>query len=166
MRIRNLFENKIDYYQSIDELPIYNWHKINQTNELEWLLRKKVLISDHQKKILSNILDRMLSEFIDTFGIPEKMREILDLKSEIFILRCQMALENNKFLQNFIDIAEWKLKQIIADDQTQSTTQVKVYVEKYLGFRLNERETTVKEFYEYIEAIKNQNKNIAHGRQD
>lgn len=161
-----LFNNKIECYNSIDELPIYNWFKVNETNDYGWLLKKKLRLNDKQRLLLSEAWDKILSEFIDTFGIPEKMKDVLELKREIFVLKCQMTLGGDLLIKNFINIAEFKLKQILKEDKAQSTGSAKVYVEKYLGFKLNERETTVKEFYEYIEALKQQAKQNINGREN
>lgn len=158
MKISSFFESKIDCYKSIDDLPKYNWDKINESNDYSWLLKKKFKLNDKQKKYLGGIWENILAEFIDTFGIPEKMKEILELKREIFVLKCQLHLDGDKLLKNFINVAEFKLRKLIEKDKGQTTGQVKVYVEKYLGFKLNEKETTVREFFEYIEVLKQQAK--------
>ena len=46
--IRRLFPTKIDLYENIDELPIFNWFKINETNDLSWLIRGKKINVDNR----------------------------------------------------------------------------------------------------------------------
>lgn len=160
--IRNLFK-KIEYYQSIDEMPIYNWFKINETNDLKWISKDLQIDAKKNIIILLSAWNKIFDEFIDTFGIPEKLKEIMEVKRDIFILQAQLALTKDRTIQIFIDIETEKLIKLMSKDKEQSTMQVKVYVEKFLGFKLNERETTVKEFYEYIIVLIDQSKE-ANGR--
>ena len=164
MKLVRIFGSKIDLYQSIEDLPIYCWFKINETNNLEWLLKKKVKVTDYHKQVMVATWDKIIDEFVDTFGIPDKMKEILELKRDIFVLECEMFLSKDPLIKNFIKIKQFELRKLMETEKKKSTVSAKVYVEKFLGFRLNEKECTVKEFYEYIEAMKQQSKAKPNGR--
>lgn len=153
-KIIDLFTKKLDCYQSIDELPIYNWFLIHKTNDLTWLLKKKSNINLKQVKTLEVLWEKIYFEFLDTFGIPDTMRHILEIKRDIMVLKIRMLAENDRSLETFIEIKELELNQLNENNQKDTTGKVKGYVEKFMGFRLNEKEITVKDFYGYIEIIK------------
>jgi len=143
-------------YDSIDNMPIYNWFKVNETNDLRWISKvPDANISWHRKK-LSASWEKIFSEFIDTFGIPEKLKEIMELRRDIFVLKGQLALTGDRTLQLFVDIENEKLEKLLSRERGSKSFQIKTYVEKFLGFKLNEKETTVREFYNYVNALNDQ----------
>lgn len=162
--IKSLFPSKVQYYKGIDDMPIRNWFKINETNDLKWVSKdQSINVSKHVNKLFE-AWNKIFDEFIDMFGLPEKMKEILELKREIFVLEAQKNIENNGTLQLFIDIETDKLKELLNTEKEKSTGQARVYVEKFLGFKLNEKETSVKDFYQYIQAMNEQVKSTENGR--
>lgn len=147
-------------YRSIEELPIYNWFKIQNTNNLGWLNKG---IDSPEKEIseeLIKVWDGIFSEFIDTFGIPEKLKEILELKRDIQCLQWEMLITDDGSLETFIDIKQYELEQKTkVEGKSSKINEAKVYLEKFMGFRINEREITVKEYYEYMQVL---NKEAEH----
>lgn len=154
--IIDLFRKDLNYYRGIDELPIYNWFKINQTNDLTYLLKEKHEVNKRQLPVLERAFDKIYREYIDTFGVPEQLREILILKRDIRVLEIDIVLTGDFSLQTFIDIKRRELEQLLQKPKEEkvSINDVKAYVEKYMGFRINERECTVKDYYTYVEVLK------------
>jgi hypothetical protein len=147
---------KTDHYKSIDDLPIFNWNKVNETNDLRWLLKKQSekKLYNRQKNVLEAAWNGIFKEFVDAFGIPEQMLKVLEIKRDIAVLNADIILTGDMVLQTFIEIKQHELKELLTSDVKTGAGEVKVYVEKYMGFKLNERETTVREFYHYLELIK------------
>lgn len=153
-----LFQKKIvKTYSSIDDLPIFNWFRISDTNNLQWLLIDTKELKNIKPEVLQHLWKKIFDEFIDTFGVPEKMRLVWELKRDIFVLESELYLTGDRTILTFIDVKNIELNELLADEKAESNKQtnlVKVYIEKFLGFQLNEKETTVKEFYTYAEAYK------------
>lgn len=157
--IKNLFRT-IKFHKSIDNLPIYSWFKIHETNDLTWLLidkPEKVILSKKELNSLFAAWNIIFNEYIDTFGIPEKMKQILELKRDIQILKWELLLEKDRYYETFIDLKELQLKDLIKNEYTEKVNDVKVYIEKFIGFRIDEKIISVKEYYTYAEALKKEN---------
>jgi len=154
--LRSIFSltKKIETYQGIEDLPIYNWWKINETNELSWLLLNQELSYYADDKLLKPLWEKIFDEFIDTFGMPEKMRSILELKRDIQVLEWDIILTGDKSLQTFIDIKNFELQELLKEEKAQTNGQAKIYIEKYMGFRLDEKTLSVKDYYGYVNALK------------
>lgn len=148
-----MIQRRIEHYDSIENLPIDNWFKINETSNLQWVAKTDRVDIKKHGPVLLNAWNKIFDEFIDTFGIPEKMKEIMEVKRDIFLMKAQRALTEDRSFETLIEIEEDKLKKILYQERAVNAGQVKVYVEKYLGFKLNVKETTVKEFYQYVEAL-------------
>ena len=67
-----------------------------------------------------------------------------------------MVLSDDKAIKTFIELKELELADKLNVKQSKTNT-AKVAIEKYLGFRINEKEVTVKEYYDYLQAIKEDN---------
>lgn len=146
------------YYQSIEDMPIYNWFKVNN-GDFRFMLVKHSIKYDFDKA--KEAFDKLYSEYIDTFGISESYLKVIELKKNISVLKIEMALTGDRFLKNFIRMSEIELNDINSRTNKTNVNEVKVHLEKYLGFRLNEKETSVKEYYTYLNVMANDSRKAA-----
>lgn len=137
------------FYTSIDELPIYNWFKCIDKKEYSYVVKEGKANEDESKEAFG----KLYAEYIDTFGISKILETVLGLQNEILVLKIDKALTKDNSLQFFIDMKELELADTMNVKQSKINTS-KIAIEKYLGFKLNEKEVTVKEYYEYLEALK------------
>lgn len=139
------------FYNSIEDMPIYNWFKVNSTGDLRFCLIKHKSKYDNLKAKQS--FDALYTEYIDTFGIGESYKKVLELKAHIIDLKIDRQIMDDPFIDNWINIAEIDLAELNAQTNKTNTNEVKVHLEKYLGFRLNEKEVSVKEYYTYLNVM-------------
>lgn len=139
--------NKLSYYTSIDEMPIYNWFKVQETNDLKYVLKVDRKCNKKQLDILTEAMRVMQAEYIDTFGINESYKKILDLKREILELEIKLLITEDRTHQTFIDLKNQELKYTLSTTKTSQVSAVKRCIEKDMGFPINMKTTSVKEFY-------------------
>ena len=144
------------FYTTIEDMPIYNWFKVNSTGDLRFVLTKHRTKYDTIKA--KQAFDSMYSEYIDVFGIGETYERVLDLKCRIMELKLDKEITGDMFIQNFINMAQMDLNDLNNQTNKTNTNEVKVHLEKYLGFRLNEKEISVKEYYTYLNVMANDRK--------
>lgn len=65
------------FYESIDDLPIYNWNKINTTGELKYLLIEPKELTDDDKFKLIEVFEFMQKEVFEKFGHKESFKEAI-----------------------------------------------------------------------------------------
>lgn len=139
------------HYDSIDNLPLYNWRKINETNDLRWMFASG---KGQVNRRIAEAWQTIYDEYIDEFGINDKYLQILELKREIVKLTAELALTGDRSIETFIDIAKWELTELLKnEDKGQSFGTVKAYVEKYMGFHLDERIVSVRDYYNYLKLM-------------
>lgn len=137
-------------YNSIEEMPVYNWFKCIDLKDYSYCAIDKVNVDlEKCKEAFSNLYN----EFLDTFGINESLKQVIELQNEITILKIDKVLTENNSLQTFIELKQIELDELI-NVKAEKTKTYKVEIEKFLGFRINEKEVSVKEYYEYLEALK------------
>ena len=142
-------------YTSIEDLPIRNWFKIQSTNDLQWLrVDTRVALSKKELKALPLIWELIFDEFIDTFGISDEFRQILELQREIMMLKNE---DLQKGTQSNVTL--WQIKQLHLDSKTISqaedkTNKVKMHMERFLGRWIDEKVLPVKDYYTYLYSLK------------
>lgn len=170
MNVRPLREKKIDYYKSIDELPIFNWFKIQSSNDIRWLCKDKPdNLSVRQVGELEGQFNVITGEYIDTFGISEEFRKVLDIRWELGGHKLNLAFTGDRFIQNYIDMCEAELKELTENkDTSNSNTKVKAYIEEMMHFHLDEKKITVKEYYTYVQMLKEKATQtpVSHGKEN
>ena len=162
MKVISLFQ-KFDYYKNIDEMPIYNWFKVQETNDLTWLLKEKEDCTTKQMLVLEMYIQKMRDEYIDTFGISDTYRKILVLQGELACLEIDFIIKQDKKIRVFINLKRNELEKLIAKSQKKDSVNIQVHASKYMGGALiNMKTTSVKEFYgilaEMQKEAKKQNK--------
>lgn len=149
-----IFKNKLEYYKSLDEMPIANWFKIQQTNDLKYMLVKTRKVSTKEVSELEKGLKTLSNEYIDTFGISDEYRKILELSRDIEVLKIDFILTQDRSLLTMIEIKKDQLKAISKNKNKSDVHKLKMYADKYMGFSINTKEVSVKEFYTIIESLK------------
>ena len=147
------------HYNSIYDLPIYNWYKMRKLNDLSFLFKDKSKhkseLTEEQQKYLTDVYLDMLTEFFDEFGQTKDFKKELKLKSEIIDLRLEYASTGDEFILNDLEMLESELLKKQADNidkdlNIDEDEQMKIaiaYVGKLLGHPIDTREVSVLQFY-------------------
>jgi len=137
-----------EYFNSIEELPIWNWWKIAETGNLIYLHKD----SDYKENDYSivKIWDALQDEYLNEFGITEDFREMLSLKKKWIIKKSEYLLTGDRFILNDIDRIESEI-----DSSTSNISMVKkddtvIMLEEKLSFPLDPKKMSVKKYYSYI----------------
>ena len=141
------------HYTSIDDLPQYNWRMISEKNDLSFLLINKHEKFDKVK--MGKVFDKIKDEYVDTFGITENYKKILDLKKDIICLQLEMAATSDRFIENHIDMANIELENLLSTTNKIKPSETTVRLSKHMGFQVNERLLSVREYAEMVEVMRN-----------
>lgn len=139
-------------YESIEDMPVYNWFKCVENKDYKYCLVDIKKYKDAYLLKCTECFSKLYAEYIDTFGISKQLEDILNIQNQIAVYKINIAL-GKKSDKTFLSIKETELKEKLEAKQVKTNT-TKVIIEKYLGFRLNEKEVTVKDYYNYLEVIK------------
>ena len=152
--IFKIFRTDIIHYKDIDDLPVWNWFKINETDDITYLLHEKRKVNSKEQDYLQRIFQKIYAKFIDTFGMNDMLRRVLELRRDIAVLQLEKSINNDSSRQTFIDIKEAELKGIILEAEKETNTNIKAYLDKFMGFHIDERKISVKDYYSYISLLK------------
>lgn len=151
---------KAKCYESIDDMPVYNWFKAHEDGEVKWFFLPGV--KDFSKRAREQAYaawGKLKDQFIDKFGISDTQKIILMLKRDLALLKIKKHLSGDDSIENFIRAKEQSIEAIRKNQGPGDDFVItKGYVEKFMGMRIDAKLTTVSEFYGYIEMMKRQPK--------
>ena len=141
-------------YSSIDDLPMYNWKKIHDTNELKWLFASKADCENNLE--LETLWGRIYDEYLNEFGLSKEYQDILKLKRKIANLQAEYIVKGDRIVLNYINIEKNALESLYDTNKKGSTFRESlVHLEKMQGIKINTKEITVADYYNYLRSIKN-----------
>lgn len=144
-------------YKSIDELPLWNYKKIIETKDLKYLLRdENDETNGNEFESTWAAINEQLSGFV---GVDDKTQKWLLLHIDLENLQLDYIATKDRSLITQINI---KIKQIermqkqfegSGDDFDKQIAAV----ELHFKFHIDEKSTTVKRFFNYINLMKSEN---------
>ncbi len=143
---------RVRYYNSIDTMPTFNYLKVVDEDNITFMIRKKGLFGNHERAF-----ENIQRQLVDRFGLSESFIEIIELQKEIIALKCEVAISGDKFNNTFIRIHEEELKQKL-EQKSLKSNELKILIEKWIGFKLNLHEISVSEWFSYLHQYSEFNK--------
>ena len=135
------------YYNSIEDMPYYNWRKCMEKEQYHFCrLDPKKGSKKEDQKAWERIYDSYLSEF----GLGKDYERILELQAEIASLECQFVYTNDRFLMNKIRELKSELEEFLGREVESDSDTILTYLRKWMGQWINTREITVREFYKMV----------------
>jgi hypothetical protein len=134
------------YYNSIDNIPCWNFDKIISTGDYFFLFKgqPEKINSKELEKIWENIYD----EFIKEFGISEQFKMYLE-RMGAYVQCLDMAYNGgDKSQLTMAEINKRRAEDYLKSNE--SKHDIYAVVSKYMGFPCKAKELTVKEFYGYL----------------
>ena len=146
---------KKDYYNSIETLPIWNWHKISETANLIYLHR----LEDYDGKkddSLIKLWDKLQDEYLDEFGITRDFEAVLTLKKRWINTKSNFILTGDRFLLNELDEIEIDLKDANQEKEITDKDETILLIEQQMGFPIDEKKMSVKKYFKTINYLSRQ----------
>jgi hypothetical protein len=144
----------IDYYRSIDELPLYNWIKcIN--GELKFVRIDKNGSKEGDLIAWESIYDSYLKEY----GLGKLYLKLLKTMQKKALYECEFVLTNDRFKLTQIEMVEQNLTQMLNNNGSGITIeQSLIHLSKWLGQWINPKNITTKEYFDLQKEFERYNK--------
>ena len=102
---------------------------------------------------------KIYDNYIDEFGLNKLHLRLLKVAKEKALLELEYVLTGDNFKLTEIKLEEQRLKEMIDNNkQGMTTEQSLVYMSKWLGYHLNSKKITVREYFDIINEYGKQNK--------
>jgi nitrate reductase beta subunit len=146
----------LDYFSTIDELPIKVWFDVHSTGDYGLLLKGDRKISVEQYQKLFEVWESIYNQHIERFGLSEEFLEDLNLQIEIANYRAKYIITGQRHLRTMVRIKEEEL--MAGNSDTKKPLELEellAKMSKYYGFKLESKELTHVQYYSYLKTVKN-----------
>ena len=142
---------KKDYFNSIDNLPIWNWWKIAESGNLIYLQKLEDYDGkeDYTMKAFE-LWNKLQDEYLDEFGITDEFRQMLTLKKKWIKAKTDYLVTGERFKLTEIDIIEAQISETMTTKVNVKKEDSIIMLEQKLSFPLDEKKLSVKKYYNYI----------------
>lgn len=145
-----------EFWESIEDMPLYNWQKCLD-GKIEYVSKSLKLTSENEER-----WEKLYNEFTDFKGIAPKEQKLFNAIKRKALLECEYLRTGNRMNITLIEIEEQKIEAIKKEQGGENGGDVSIeksliLLGKWLGYRLDWKQISVKEFYIIIEEYGKQN---------
>ena len=144
------------FYESIEDMPLYNWNKCMSGDYYYVRVDEKQLDLPSCEKAFKKLYD----SYFEIFGIDKKYKEQIEVIKKIALLQCDYLITRDEFKITQIEVENAKLEMVKTGSSSNVTLQTTlIYLSKWIGYRLDWKQVTVYEYYTLLEESSKQAKN-------
>lgn len=144
------------HYDSIDDMPLYNWNKCINGDYYYVRIDEKQLDLPECEEAFKKVYE----SYMNVFGIDRKYKEQIETIKKIALLQCDYLITKDQFKLTQIEVENAKLEMFNGKLASNVTLQqTLIYLSKWLGYRLDWKQVTVSEYYTILEESSKQAQN-------
>lgn len=149
-------KSQVKTYQSIDDLPQWNWDKVNSTGNYAYLkVLKTYRKIDHEvTDELTLRWEKIYDEFIEEFGLSAQYLKYIESKKQIARLQIEFVKTGNRMLLNEIEIEEMDFKSDFPLVESIGFEKIVHSIEKRQSFPIDAKAITVYKYNDYLRTFK------------
>jgi len=149
-----VFFNKLETYNSIEDLPIGNFQRIMKEGDLKHMINKGNFKKKHLPK-LEKAWINCYNQYLQTFGLNKMYLLVLEQEEKIAKLICDRWIKDLKHLNGVIKHEEQVLKKMILPSKgvKKSFEEDLAIIQKHNGFVIDPKKTSVKMFFTYVKML-------------
>ena len=145
------------YYNTIDTLPIFNYGKISELEDLRYLIIQSDYfelpkITEKETEELFKAWEHINDEIINYVGISEDYKSILRIKKAIALMKVELITTGDKSLETLIELKQLELKNYYPQKKNELDESI-IYIESALKIPVDIMKCTVKKYFSYLKFI-------------
>ena len=139
------------HYQSIEEVPLFNWQKCLEGDV------KYVNLETKEDSGNQEAFNKLYDSFLQKRGVNKEYKKYLDILKKKAMLQCEFLITKDNFKLTQIEIEDAKIVSLQKTSESGlSIEKTLIYLGKWLGYRLDWKVITVTEFYSIMEEYEKQ----------
>jgi hypothetical protein len=139
------------YYQSIEEIPLFNWQKCLEGDV------KYVNLETKEDSGNQEAFTKLYDAFLQKRGVNKEYKKYLDILKKKALLQCEFLITKDNFKLTQIEIEDAKIVSLQkTSEEGLSIDKTLIYLGKWLGYRLDWKIISVSEFYSILEEYEKQ----------
>ena len=155
------------YFESLDDLPIYNFWKIRETGDLvylfqDWKSDEAEAASKRRvwRSVLVDLWRKMDAEFIENFAMTDEFFNRLLIEKKIINLQLEYMISKSSVVRARLKGEQQKLELNYHNEESKPVklNEFIAGIEKYIGFQIDEKKISTNKVYSYVNQMKEQSR--------
>ena len=145
-----------EYWSSIDEMPLYNWIRCND-GKLEYTRKEK------KGNKIQDVYNwkKLYNEYLKDFGLDVRYKKYLEAQKKRALLQSEYVITKERFKLTEIEIESQKIQDLEMHFAGGKKIEVILtWLGMFLGYKLDQKTTTVKEYFVILEEYGKANKKV------
>jgi len=145
-----------EYWSSIDEMPLYNWIRCND-GKLEYTRKEK------KGNKIQDVYNwkKLYNEYLKEFGLDVRYKKYLEAQKKRALLQSEYVITKERFKLTEIEIESQKIQDLeIHFAGGKKIEVILTWLGMFLGYKLDQKTTTVKEYFVILEEYGKANKKV------
>ena len=137
----------INYYNNIEELPLWNWMKCT-SGEICYV-RKDLVHGNH---LLDEIhFEKIFDSYIKEFGLSEMYIKLLKTMHKKTLLELDFVLTRNRFRLTEVEMQVARLETMVNNNKNGMTIeQTIVHLSKWMNHWIDAKKVTTREYFDMM----------------
>lgn len=152
----------MDYWDDIEEMPIFNYHKVSTTGELKYMAKGEGAID--QRKAL-DAYDNVRQQYYDAYGMDYSLIDYYNNLKRVTELKAKLVETGERFLINEIRIKEREIEEF-ENQKGVSHSQIYASISKYMGYRFDPKKESVVSYKEALNMIERESEQMKKIKKD
>lgn len=146
-------------YNSLHDLPMWNWWQLKQTGDLKFLMKDGCKLSIQE---LKELVVKFEQEYLTLFGAGEQEQIIMSLLKRKIKHQADFLL-GKKYTINYIKSIDFQLATLGQDsgEKKQTLEDINTILTKFMGVRVDPKIESVVQYKSYLNALDINNKQMA-----
>lgn len=145
------------FWESLDEMPLFNWRKCIDGSLI--YVRRETLLNTVQNESDEAQWTKLFDEYIKKYGLGKLYKKWIDISVKKSLAECEFVKTRDRFALTKIELEEAKLKSLIENKgEGVGIEKTLIYLSKWVGYRINEKEISVSEYFNLMEEYGKANK--------
>ncbi len=150
----NITKQRYDYYEGIEELPLFNWIKCT-SNDLKFVRKDKKGTEQEDIEAWERIYDSYIAEY----GLNEVYKKLLNAMKKKALLEVDFILTRERFKLTEIEMQIANLDAMMMNGGNGMTIeQSLIHLSKWMGSWINAKEISTKEYFNLMSEYGKENK--------
>ncbi len=150
----NITKQRYDYYEGIEELPLFNWIKCT-SNDLKFVRKDKKGTEQEDIEAWERIYDSYIAEY----GLNEVYKKLLNAMKKKALLEVDFILTRERFKLTEIEMQIANLDAMMMNGGNGMTIeQSLIHLSKWMGSWINAKEINTKEYFNLMNEYGKENK--------
>lgn len=142
---------KIELYDSIREIPLFNWEKLNETGDFKFLIKgKQNRFAKLNEEEVELAYFSLHDEYAEATDSTDRMIRIRDLMVRRIEAREKVG-DGDRSFKNWINAYDAELKQLMKPDENYDPVKSRMRIQQHYGQPIKPKEITL---YEYLMIVK------------